>query len=180
MQGPQLSKIFDELIERFEPSKQVKKSFNAAYNEIWNDLLLIPEGALEPALKRLKTMTNYLPSAEKVLIIFQSEGKHFARETEKQRTAEWDKTKGYGDPRGRGKAQPEEVQLTAAQIIAKDEHGRFARNGFKLLERRATGPENSREQVEFFKMMANQYPHVEEWAKCGLDQQKWYQKRGLL
>ena len=179
MEGPQLSRIFAELIDRFDPSKQVKKSFESAYNEIWNDLLLIPEGALEPALKRLKTMTNYLPSAEKVLIIFQAEGKHFARETEKQRTAEWDKTKGYGDPRGRGKDTPEEVKLTAVQMVARGEHAKLALNGFRILERGGKSEEARQKQLEFFKLMDSRYPNAG-WAVEGLDQQKWYQKRKLL
>jgi len=179
MQEQQLTRIFAELIERFDPSKQVKKSFESAYNEIWNDMLLVPEGALVPALKRLKTMTNYLPSAEKVLLIFQAEGKHHARDAENQRTAEWDKTKGYGDPRYRSKSQPEEAKLTVAQVIARDEHAKLAVGGFRLLERGGRSVEARKQQLEFFRLMDSRYPNAG-WAKEGLEQQKWYQRRGLL
>jgi len=176
MQEQQLTRIFAELIERFDPSKQVKKSFESAYNEIWNDMLLVPEGALVPALKRLKTMTNYLPSAEKVLLIFQAEGKHHARDAENQRTAEWDKTKGYGDLRYRSKSQPEEVKLTAVQIVARDEHAKFAIQGFAMMSRRDKTPA---EKLEFFKAMELRYPGFG-WGTEGIAQQKWYQMKGLL
>lgn len=167
MNEAQAIQVFDELIRRFEPSRQVQKSFDAAFNVIFADLLTIHEDAIEPALKRLKTSTNYLPSAEKVLQAFKAEGKEVAKNATSRREEAWNRQKGGADRRELDKAG----SFFSTQEKA-DEH---AMAGMMCLKAQMTDKSHT-DKLEFFKLMENRYPGIG-WGLAGIDQQKWYEKQ---
>ena len=174
MQEAKLLDLCRELDERFSPSRQVMKGFERAINAVWLELCSVHDAAYEPALKRLKIETNTLPTVERVRSVFEVEGKKAMLKDSDYRDREWGKTK-EDNPR-REAGRPEEVSLTAVQIIARDEHARCALQGFAMMQR---SDKTHKEKLEFFKLMESRYPGIG-WGKEGASWQKGLERKGLL
>ena len=159
MQGKLLLQLVEELRLRFLPTPVVWKGFNRGIDSIWTELeQQVHDGAYEPALKRLRIETNTLPTVERVRSVLEVEGKKAMLKDSDYRDREWTKTK-EPNPR-RDNSKPGEAQLTAVQLIARDEHAKLAIQGFLMMQR---NDKTHKEKLEFFKLMASRYPHLD-WA----------------
>jgi hypothetical protein len=97
MQEKLLGQLFNELKERFSPSatRSAIRSLDVGFDVIWAELVeLVDDDAYGPALRRLKTETNNLPTADRVRTILLDETKKVRAAAEKNRLDRWYKNKG--------------------------------------------------------------------------------------
>ena len=97
MRGILLCQLLDELKARFQSvaTKGALRSLEAGMEAIWYELENeTSDDAYPGALRRLKTETNNLPTADRVQRILQEETKKARTSTEKTRLDRWFKTKG--------------------------------------------------------------------------------------